>query len=78
MPWKRVKVGSILKVFDDEDFPADLLCLYCSLADSICYIKTTNLDGGVRLRALVHHPCSLNGMNAMAALLLLSLPQRPD
>lgn len=56
MPWKRVKVGSILKVFDDEDFPADLLCLYCSLADSICYIKTTNLDGGVRLQTLVHHP----------------------
>ena len=43
--WRNVEVGHVLKVHDNEDFPADLLCLYCSLADSICYIKTTNLDG---------------------------------
>ena len=35
----------MLKVLDDEDFPADLLCLYCCLDDNMCYIKTTNLDG---------------------------------
>lgn len=46
--WTHVKVGTILKVLDDEDFPADLLCLYCSLDDNMCYIKTTNLDGARR------------------------------
>ena len=43
--WSNVKVGQVLKVYDDEDFPADLLCLFCNLADNVCYIKTTNLDG---------------------------------
>ncbi len=43
--WSAVKVGMVLKVLNDEDFPADLLCLYCSLDDNVCYIKTTNLDG---------------------------------
>ncbi len=43
--WTHVKVGQVLKVYDDEDFPADLLCLFCNLADNVCYIKTTNLDG---------------------------------
>lgn len=45
--WTHVKVGQVLKVLDDEDFPADLLCLYCNLADNMCYIKTTNLDGAL-------------------------------
>ena len=45
MKWAQVKVGQVLKVGDDEDFPADLLCLFCNLADNVCYIKTTNLDG---------------------------------
>ena len=43
--WSHLKVGQVLKVYDDEDFPADLLCLFCNLADNVCYIKTTNLDG---------------------------------
>ena len=43
--WTHVKVGQVLKVYDDEDFPADLLCLFCNLADNVCYIKTTGLDG---------------------------------
>ena len=42
-----MKVGQVLKVYDDEDFPADLLCLFCNLADNVCYIKTTNLDGAL-------------------------------
>ncbi len=49
--WSQVKVGQVLKVHDDEDFPADLLCLFCNLADNVCYIKTTNLDGAT-LRAV--------------------------
>ena len=33
-------------VKDDENFPAALLCLYSDLPDNVCFIKTTNLDGG--------------------------------
>ena len=43
--WRHVHVGDIVEVHDNEDFPADLLCLYCQLDDGVCYIKTTNLDG---------------------------------
>ena len=45
--WKSVHVGDIVEVHDNEDFPADLLCLYCELDDGVCYIKTTNLDGAL-------------------------------
>ena len=43
--WRHVHVGDIVEVHDNEDFPADLLCLHCQLEDGVCYIKTTNLDG---------------------------------
>ena len=41
--WKDVKVGQVLKVMDNELFPADLLCLHSSLPENVCFIKTTNL-----------------------------------
>ena len=34
------------QVRDEELFPADLMCLYSELPENVCYIKTTNLDGG--------------------------------
>ncbi len=43
--WRDVRVGQVLRVQDDELFPADLLCLHSALPDKACFIKTTNLDG---------------------------------
>ena len=43
--WRDVKVGQVLEVRDNEDFPADLLCLSCKRPDGVAYIRTTNLDG---------------------------------
>ena len=41
--WERIKVGQVLKVQDNELFPADLLCLYTSLPDKVgclqCYMR---------------------------------------
>lgn len=48
--WRDVRVGQILKVADEELFPADLLCLYSALEDQACFIKTTNLDGESNLK----------------------------
>lgn len=48
--WKDIKVGDIIKVEDDELFPADLLCLNTGLQDGVCFIKTTNLDGESNLK----------------------------
>ena len=47
--WKDVKVGQILEVRDNENFPADLLCLACARSDGVAYIRTTNLDGACPL-----------------------------
>ncbi len=43
--WHDVHVGMMLEVRDNENIPADLLCLHCSHADNVCFIKTVNLDG---------------------------------
>ncbi|KAK9806980.1 hypothetical protein WJX72_009386 [[Myrmecia] bisecta] len=48
--WRHVSVGMVLQVHDDEDFPADMLCLSCYHPDNVCYIKTTNLDGESNLK----------------------------
>ena len=41
----------VLEVRDGEDFPADLLCLYCASPNHVCYVKTTNLDGAAQASA---------------------------
>ena len=43
-------LSQILRVNDDELFPADLACLYSGLNDNVCFIKTTNLDGENNLK----------------------------
>lgn len=35
MKWENVQVGQVLRVNDDELFPADLLCLYTALPDKV-------------------------------------------
>lgn len=50
VPWRKVSVGQVLKVHDDELFPADLLCLHSALPDGVCFIRTTNLDGETNLK----------------------------
>eukprot|EP00803_Ostreobium_quekettii_P002905 evm.model.scf_903.4 EVM.evm.TU.scf_903.4 scf_903:32108-44084(+) len=58
--WKDVKVGDVVKVADDELFPADLMCLKTGLADNLCYIRTTNLDGESNLK--IRKPVDLRGV----------------
>lgn len=48
--WKDISVGDVVRVCDDELFPADLLCLDTGLADGVCFIRTTNLDGESNLK----------------------------
>jgi len=49
-PWEQVAVGDILVVRDGEEFPADLVPLYCSGDEGTCYVSTANLDGETNLK----------------------------
>lgn len=59
--WTDVKVGDAVMVKDDENFPADLLCIYSDLPDNVCFIKTTNLDGETNLK--IRKPVDLKDGN---------------
>ena len=48
--WQDVKIGDILKVKKDEQFPCDLLMTRCSAQNGICFIDTMNLDGETNLK----------------------------
>jgi phospholipid-transporting ATPase len=49
-PWSQLAVGDIVKVNQDQYFPADILFLASTNADGISYIETSNLDGETNLK----------------------------
>lgn len=71
--WTDVRVGDVIVVRDGELFPADLMCLYSSLPENVCFIKTTNLDGETNLK--IRKPLDLKGlpMNDLASVMSLKL-----
>ena len=43
--WSKIVVGDIVKVNQDELFPADLILLASANEGGIAYIETASLDG---------------------------------
>ncbi|CAI5759985.1 unnamed protein product [Candida verbasci] len=48
--WKDVKVGDVLRIYNNDEVPADLIILSTSDDDNCCYVETKNLDGETNLK----------------------------
>jgi len=50
MEWSNVKIGNLVKVKKDENFPADMLIIYSSNKEKNFYMQTSNIDGETNLK----------------------------
>ena len=48
--WKDVRVGDFVRIYNDEEIPADIIILSTSDSDGACYVETKNLDGETNLK----------------------------
>ncbi|KAF1812685.1 phospholipid-translocating P-type ATPase [Eremomyces bilateralis CBS 781.70] len=48
--WKNVQVGDYVRLFSNQEIPADVVILSTSEKDGACYVETKNLDGETNLK----------------------------
>jgi phospholipid-translocating ATPase len=48
--WKNLSVGDFVRLYNDDEIPADIAVLSTSDPDGACYIETKNLDGETNLK----------------------------
>ncbi|UPK91874.1 hypothetical protein LCI18_002809 [Fusarium solani-melongenae] len=48
--WKSLVVGDFVRIYNDEELPADIIILSTSDPDGACYVETKNLDGETNLK----------------------------
>ncbi|XP_073997517.1 ATPase phospholipid transporting 8A1 isoform X3 [Rhodnius prolixus] len=67
--WQNIVVGDIVKVHNNNFFPADLLVLSTSEPQGMCYIETMNLDGetNLKIRQSLPETASLLGTAALSS-----------
>eukprot|EP01138_Halocafeteria_seosinensis_P008155 gb/GECG01008335.1/.p1 GENE.gb/GECG01008335.1/~~gb/GECG01008335.1/.p1 ORF type:complete len:1457 (+),score=160.21 gb/GECG01008335.1/:1-4371(+) len=50
LTWRDLRVGHLVKVFNDHESPADVIVLQTSYDEGSCYIETSNIDGETDLK----------------------------
>ncbi|KAJ4298564.1 phospholipid transporting ATPase [Collariella sp. IMI 366227] len=48
--WKNLVVGDFVRIYADDELPADVIILATSDPDGACYVETKNLDGETNLK----------------------------
>lgn len=48
--WKNLVVGDFVRIYNDDELPADVIILSTSDPDGGCYVETKNLDGETNLK----------------------------
>ena len=48
--WENVAEGDVLKICEDEFFPADCVVIATSESNGACYIETKSIDGETNLK----------------------------
>lgn len=48
--WKDVQVGDFVRIYNEEQIPADIVILSTSDPDGACYVETKGLDGETNLK----------------------------
>lgn len=48
--WKNLNVGDFVRIYNDDELPADVIILSTSDPDGGCYVETKNLDGETNLK----------------------------
>lgn len=48
--WADIQCGQILRIVNGESVPADMIILATSLADNMCYVETSSIDGETNLK----------------------------
>jgi phospholipid-translocating ATPase len=56
--WKDLQVGDFVRLYSDDEIPADILILSTSDPDGSCYVETKNLDGETNLKVRSALRCS--------------------
>ena len=48
--WKEIRAGEIIKVYENQYFPCDMVLINSSADKGVCYVETKNLDGETNLK----------------------------
>jgi P-type E1-E2 ATPase len=54
--WSQIKVGTLVKIEKDTEFPADILLLKSSRDNGVAMVDTLNLDGESNLKEKAAFP----------------------
>ncbi|KAL2758570.1 hypothetical protein ACRALDRAFT_2101016 [Sodiomyces alcalophilus JCM 7366] len=55
--WKDLRVGDFVRIYNDDEIPADIVVLSTSDPEGVCYVETKNLDGETNLKVRTSLRC---------------------